>query len=184
MNRTDHKSPQGLAPAALSEAQALGLVERLGAALSRRGWMMGTAESCTGGLLAGALTSIAGSSAWFERGFVTYSNAAKMAEISVSADTLARYGAVSEATALEMANGVLLATPEAHVAVSTTGIAGPGGATPGKPVGMVCFGFAMRNADGITSHARTEVFSGDRARVRRASVEYALRGVLSLMGEE
>ena len=119
MNSADHKSVPGLAPTVLSQAQTLGLAERLGAALLRRGWMMGTAESCTGGLLAGALTSIAGSSAWFERGFVTYSNAAKMTEIQVSADTLSRYGAVSEETALEMANGVLLATPEAHIAVSS-----------------------------------------------------------------
>lgn len=183
MSTTLHKPVPGLAPASLSQAQALGLAERLGAALQRRGWLMGTAESCTGGLLAGAITSVAGSSEWFERGFVTYSNAAKMAEISVSADTLERHGAVSEATALEMANGVLLVTPDAHIAVSTTGIAGPGGATPGKPVGMVCFGFAKRGADGITSRAMTEVFPGDRAQVRQASVVYALRGLLELIGE-
>lgn len=183
MSTTPHKPVPGLAPASLSHAQALGLAERLGAVLQRHGWMMGTAESCTGGLLAGAITSVAGSSEWFERGFVTYSNAAKVAEIGVSGDTLDRYGAVSEAVALEMANGVLLATPRAHIAVSTTGIAGPGGATPGKPVGMVCFGFAMRGADGITSRALTEVFPGDRTQVRQASVVYALRGLLELMGE-
>ena len=88
----------------------------------------------------------------------------------------------SEPVALEMANGVLLASPAAQVAVSTTGIAGPGGATPGKPVGMVCFGFAQRVGDGISSRAVTHVFSGDRAQVRNASVEFALRGLLELLG--
>src|SRR5690606_24233461 len=180
---TQHKPVPGLAPASLSQAQALGLAERLGAALQRRGWVMGTAESCTGGLLAGAVTAVGGSSAWFERGFVTYSNAAKVAELGVSADTLDRYGAVSEAVALEMANGVLLASSGMQIAASTTGIAGPGGATPGKPVGMVCFGFAMRGADGITSRAFTQVFPGDRAQVRQGSVVYALRGLLELIGE-
>lgn len=177
------KPVPGLAPASLSQAQALGLAERLGAALQRRGLIVGTAESCTGGLVAGAITAVAGSSEWFDRGFVTYSNAAKMADLSVSGDALDRYGAVSEAVALEMANGVLLATPQAHIAASTTGIAGPGGATPGKPVGMVCFGFALRGPDGITSRAFTEVFPGDRTQVRQASVVYALRGLLELIGE-
>ena len=137
--------------------------------------MLGSAESCTGGLLAGAFTAVAGSSDWFERGFVTYSNQAKVDELDVSPDALNHFGAVSEPVALEMATGVLLAAQAAHVAVSTTGIAGPGGATPGKPVGMVCFGFAMRNGDGISSRAVTHVFPGDRAQVRQAAVEYALR---------
>ena len=110
---------------------------------------------------------MAGSSDWFERGFVTYSNQAKVDELDVSPDALNHFGAVSEPVALEMATGVLLAAPAAHVAVSTTGIAGPGGATPGKPVGMVCFGFAMRNGDGISSRAVTHVFPGDRAQVRQ-----------------
>ncbi|MCD0505501.1 CinA family protein [Bordetella petrii] len=180
---TQHKPVPGLAPASLLQSQALGLAERLGAALQRQGLLMGTAESCTGGLVAGAITAVAGSSVWFERGFVTYSNEAKVADLSVSADTLDRYGAVSEATALEMANGVLLASTGMHVAVSTTGIAGPGGATPGKPVGMVCFGFAMRGAEGITSRADTQVFSGDRSQVRLGAVVYALRGLLELIGE-
>ena len=125
--------------------------------------MLGSAESCTGGLLAGAFTAVAGSSDWFERGFVTYSNQAKVDELDVSPDALNHFGAVSEPVALEMATGVLLAAPAAHVAVSTTGIAGPGGATPGKPVGMVCFGFAMRNGDGISSRAVTHVSRRPRA---------------------
>jgi len=178
-----HKPVPGLAPASLSQAQALGLAERLGAALQRRGLVLGAAESCTGGLLAGAITAVAGSSEWFDRGFVTYSNDAKIAELNVSADTLDRFGAVSEETALEMASGVMLASPAVHIAASTTGIAGPGGATPGKPVGMVCFGFAIRNGDGITSRADTQVFAGDRAQVRQGSVVYALRGLLELIGE-
>ncbi|WP_459615614.1 CinA family protein [Bordetella sp. 2513F-2] len=172
----------GLAAAPLAEAALQGLAERLGEALVARGWAIGTAESCTGGLLAGAMTAIAGSSQWFERGYVTYSNAAKMADLSVSADTLDHYGAVSEPVALEMASGVLLASPSAHMAVSTTGVAGPGGGTPGKPVGMVCFGFAWRGADGITSRAATQRFGGDRTQVRQASVEYALRSLLDLLG--
>ncbi|MVW80850.1 CinA family protein [Bordetella sp. 02P26C-1] len=180
---TSHKSIAGLAPAALVPAQAVGLAEQLGGALLGRGWMVGTAESCTGGLLAAAMTAVAGSSGWFERGFVTYSNSAKVAELSVSEDTLDRFGAVSEEIALEMANGVLLATPGAHIAASTTGIAGPGGATAGKPVGMVCFGFAMRSADGITSRALTEIFPGDRSEVRHAAVVFALRGLLELVGQ-
>jgi len=181
---TAHDTPPGarLAPAALTGATILGLVERLADALGQKGWMIGTAESCTGGLLAGAMTSVAGSSGWFERGFVTYSNAAKMAELDVSADTLDHFGAVSEPVALEMANGVLLASPAARVAVSTTGIAGPGGATPGKPVGMVCFGFAVRGVEGITSRAATHVFPGDRTQVRNGAVEFALRGLLEMLG--
>lgn len=166
----------------LAQATSLALVERLGETLRRKGWMLGTAESCTGGLLAGAMTAVAGSSDWFERGFVTYSNEAKVSELDVSPDALHHFGAVSEPVALEMANGVLLASPAAHVAVSTTGIAGPGGATPGKPVGMVCFGFALRAGEGISSRAVTHVFPGDRAQVRQAAVDYALRGVLELLG--
>lgn len=168
--------------AQLSEATILGLSERLGDVLRQQGWMLGTAESCTGGLLAGAVTAVAGSSEWFERGFVTYSNDAKVTELEVSPETLHHFGAVSEPVALEMANGVLLAVPNAHVAMSTTGIAGPGGATPGKPVGMVCFGFAMRVGDGISSRAVTHVFTGDRTQVRQAAVEFALRAVLEFAG--
>ena len=158
------------------------LAATLGEALRRKGWMLGTAESCTGGLLAGAITAVAGSSEWFERGFVTYSNDAKVAELDVSPDALHHFGAVSEPVALEMANGVLLASGAARVAASTTGIAGPGGATPGKPVEMVCFGFAMRTGDGITSRAMTHVFPGDRTQVRQAAVEFALRGLLEFVG--
>ncbi|MCW0209160.1 Nicotinamide-nucleotide amidohydrolase PncC [Achromobacter veterisilvae] len=182
MSERQQGTPPNRSPAELAQATALGLAELLGDALRRKGWMLGTAESCTGGLLAGAVTAVAGSSEWFERGFVTYSNEAKVSELDVSPDALHHFGAVSEPVALEMANGVLLASPAAHVAVSTTGIAGPGGATPGKPVGMVCFGFALRAGDGISSRAVTHVFPGDRTQVRQSAVEYALRGLLEFVG--
>ncbi|AHV94560.1 CinA family protein [Bordetella holmesii] len=172
----------GLAPAALSAATAMGLAEQLGPVLQEQGWYLGTAESCTGGLLSAAITSVAGSSGWFERGFVTYSNAAKVDALRVSADTLNHFGAVSEEVALEMAQGVLLAAPACHVSIFTTGIAGPGGATTGKPVGMVCFGFATRAQEGIHSRAVTHVFAGDRSQVRQAAVEFALRGLLEFLG--
>lgn len=182
MNQQHESGRSNLSAEQLAQATAYGLAERLGDTLRRQGLVLGTAESCTGGLLAGAVTAVAGSSEWFDRGFITYSNDAKVAELDVSPDALHHFGAVSEPVALEMANGVLLASPAAQVAVSTTGIAGPGGATPGKPVGMVCFGFAQRVGDGISSRAVTHVFSGDRAQVRQQAVEFALRGVLELLG--
>jgi len=159
------------------------LVASLGDWLQQRAQMLVTAESCTGGLLGAAITALAGSSLWYERGFITYSNAAKITHLGVSEATLTRHGAVSEATALAMAQGALACTPGAHLALSTTGIAGPGGATPGKPVGMVCFGFAYRGDGGVVAHTETQVFAGNRAQVRDAAVVFALRagiGVLAL----
>lgn len=153
----------------------------LGRALKDRGWMVATAESCTGGLLAGALTNEPGSSAWFERGYVTYSNLAKVEELRVNVDTLERFGAVSEETAMEMAAGVLEAATRVELAVSTTGIAGPDGATPGKPVGLVCFGFAQRTGDGIVTRAATRIFNGDRDQIRNQAVEFALVTALSIL---
>lgn len=153
----------------------------LGEFLQQRHWMMACAESCTGGLLAAALTDTPGSSLWFDRGFVTYSNAAKMQHLGVHPDTLERFGAVSEETAMEMAAGVLNICDTAQFAVSTTGIAGPGGATPGKPVGMVCFGFAMRTRGGWTTRAETRVFEGDRQAVRMASVRFALQQAMQVL---
>ncbi|MER1966922.1 nicotinamide-nucleotide amidohydrolase family protein [Castellaniella sp. GW247-6E4] len=154
------------------------LAGEVGAALRAAGWVCACAESCTGGLLAAALTARPGSSAWFDRGFVTYSNAAKVEQLRVGTDTLERFGAVSEETAMEMAAGVLACARAAHLALSTTGIAGPDGATPGKPVGMVCFGIARRAGQGIVTRAATHVFEGDREAVRRAAVGFALRAVL------
>lgn len=155
-----------------------GLAEQLGQELQRQGWMIATAESCTGGLLGAAITAIPGSSAWFDRGYVTYSNAAKSEDLGVLPEALETHGAVSEHVAMEMANGVLLQCPDAQVAVSITGIAGPDGGTPGKPVGMVCFGFASRVGEGIATRAATQVFDGNRQQVRLAAVDFALRGAL------
>ncbi|PJJ19916.1 nicotinamide-nucleotide amidase [Janthinobacterium sp. 67] len=145
----------------------------LGQALQSKGLLLATAESCTGGGVAQAVTDIPGSSAWFERGFVTYSNGAKSGMLGVPAELIAAHGAVSEEVAAAMAQGTL-AHSEAQVAVSTTGIAGPTGGVPGKPVGTVCFGWAM---DG---HVQTQrlVFAGDRQAVREQAVAHALRELL------
>ena len=147
--------------------------------LKARGLKLVTAESCTGGWVAQAVTAIAGSSDWFERGFVTYSNEAKHELLGVRAETIDEAGAVSEATALEMARGALRAS-RAQVAVSVTGVAGPTGGTATKPVGMVCFGWALigGGADAATKH-----FQGDRGEVRRQSVIFALQGLLERIGE-
>ena len=138
-----------------------------------------TAESCTGGWAAQAITAIAGSSDWFERGFVTYSNDAKREMLGVSADTLAQHGAVSEQTALEMACGAL-ARSRAGVALAITGIAGPGGGSAAKPVGTVCFAWA---ATGSRALSETLQFAGDREAVRRQSVIHALQGVMRLLDQ-
>lgn len=158
------------------------LAQPLGDALRARGWMFACAESCTGGLLAAAMTSAPGSSLWFDRGFVAYSNDAKVQLLGVSRDTLERFGAVSEETAMEMAAGALAAASHASFAISTTGIAGPDGGTAGKPVGMVCFGFAQRMKDGVVTRADTHQFGGDRDQVRQSSVNYALAKALDVLG--
>nr|WP_322996405.1 CinA family protein [Castellaniella sp.] len=157
------------------DRESRALAGELGAALRALGWLCATAESCTGGLLAGAITACPGASLWFDRGFITYSNSAKTEQLRVLPDTLERHGAVSEETAMEMAAGVLATTPAARLGLATTGIAGPGGATPGKPVGMVCFGIAYRAGDGINTRAVTRVFDGDRDAVRLAAVRFVLQ---------
>ena len=149
------------------------LAKRLGERLAASGQVLAIAESCTGGWVAQAVTAIAGSSDWFDRGFVTYSNDAKQEVLGVRADTLARHGAVSEQTAREMAQGAL-ARSKATVALAVTGVAGPGGGSAEKPVGMVCFAWASRQ----TIRTETIHFSGDRESVRRQSVIHALEGVL------
>ncbi|NMJ39822.1 nicotinamide-nucleotide amidohydrolase family protein [Roseomonas sp. JC162] len=141
------------------------------AALDARGETLATAESCTGGLIAAALTAIAGSSSVVMAGFVTYSNAAKMRMVGVAEASLAAHGAVSEPVAREMAEGALREAG-VDVALSCTGIAGPGGATPGKPVGLVFIGCARRGAATIVER---HVFPGDRSAVRAATVAAALR---------
>ncbi len=140
-------------------------------AFRARGWMLATAESCTGGMIAAALTDIPGSSAVVERGFVTYSNAAKVEMLGVAPATLQAHGAVSEETAAEMAAGAL-ARSGAQVAVSVTGIAGPGGGTADKPEGLVCFGLAMAGRAPVAR--RVEYGPQGRARVRAESVGMAL----------
>jgi len=149
------------------------LVEQLANALTARGWTMATAESCTGGLIAGACTDRAGSSDWFERGFVTYSNAAKTDLLGVPADLIAAHGAVSEPVARAMAAGARAHAP-VQVAVAVTGVAGPSGGSADKPVGTVWFGWAT--PQGVFTERQR--FDGDRAAVRRATVAHALAGLL------
>ncbi len=157
----------------VGELETEALVRRLAQALNAAGLTIVTAESCTGGGLAEALTSVPGSSAWFERGFVVYSNTAKREMLGVKAATLARFGAVSEQTARAMATGALQHS-HADLAVAITGIAGPGGGTPEKPVGTVCLAWANKQAQ----HSATYHFNGDRLRVRRQAVISALQGLL------
>jgi len=153
------------------------LAERVGAALQAQGLMMATAESCTGGWIAQALTAVPGSSNWFERGFVTYTYISKREMLGVSEQTLEAHGAVSEATVREMVTGAL-AHSHAQIAVAVSGIAGPSGGLPGKPVGTVCFAWSVKNGEPKTA---LQLFPGDREMVRRASVKFALKGILDLL---
>jgi len=146
---------------------------RVGVALSQRGWRLTCAESCTGGYLAQVVTHTAGSSAWFERGFVTYANEAKVDMLGVRPQTLAEHGAVSLQTAAEMASGAL-AHSRADIALAITGIAGPGGGSPEKPVGTVCFAWCRRGEEPVCERRR---FEGDREAVRRQAVVHALQGL-------
>ena len=144
--------------------------------LQKNSWLMATAESCTGGMIAAACTDLAGSSNWFERGFVTYSNAAKTELLGVDALLIEHHGAVSEPVARAMAQGAL-ARSHAQAAVAVTGVAGPGGGSAGKPVGTVWFGWAT--PAGVTSEVRQ--FDGDRAAVRQATVIHALVRLADLL---
>lgn len=154
----------------------LRLCEHLADALLRHGWMLVSAESCTGGLIAATCTDLAGSSAWFERGLVTYSNAAKTELLGVDAALIAQHGAVSEAVARAMVLGALAHSP-AQVAVAVTGVAGPSGGSTDKPVGTVWFGWALPGK--ISTEQRC--FQGDRAAVRAATVHHALTRLLALL---
>ncbi len=160
--------------AELNQAGLEALAQQLGERLLARGWMLATAESCTGGWVAQCLTAIAGSSAWFERGFVTYSNAAKMDMLGVAERLLEKHGAVSEPVARAMAQGAV-AHSRAQWSLAITGIAGPTGGSAEKPVGMVCFAWASPDG-GCT--ACTRYFDGDRAGIRRQGVAFALEGLL------
>ena len=152
------------------------LAARVGRRLKRAGTLLVTAESCTGGWAAQAMTAIPGSSDWFERGFVTYSNAAKRELLGVKAATLKKHGAVSLQTAREMARGALRRS-RAGVALAITGVAGPAGGSASKPVGTVCFAWAR----GRKMKSETRRFRGARQQVRRRSVEHALKGVLQML---
>lgn len=149
------------------------LCQQLAQTLLQRGWMMSTAESCTGGLIAAHCTALSGSSLWFERGFVTYSNAAKTEMLDVPATLIAAHGAVSESVAQTMAEGAVRRA-HAQASVAVTGIAGPTGGSAEKPVGTVWFGWCV---DGVVS-AERQCFSGDRQAVREATVVHALQGLL------
>jgi nicotinamide-nucleotide amidase len=153
------------------EAETLTLARSVLDVCRARGWHLATAESCTGGLIAGALTAIAGSSDVVERGFVTYSNKAKSELLGVPPETIAAHGAVSAETAAAMARGALARAP-VDLAISVTGVAGPGGGSAAKPVGLIIVGLARRDGS-----CRTErrVFGGDRAAVREAALQIALR---------
>ncbi len=153
------------------------LAAELGQALKTKGWMLALAESCTGGLVSAAITEIPGSSGWFDRGFVTYSNAAKVQMLGVSAETLERFGAVSEETAKEMALGALK-NSQAQIACSITGIAGPDGGTSQKPVGTVCFAWVVNNQPAQTA---TLHLSGNRHSIRQQSAQTALAGLLKIV---
>jgi nicotinamide-nucleotide amidase len=154
------------------------LAIRVGNKLREERLMLATAESCTGGMVAAAITDISGSSGWFERGFVTYSNQAKSEMIGVPADLIDKHGAVSEPVARAMAEGALR-NSRAQVSLAITGIAGPGGGTELKPVGMVSFAWSNR----LHTAVETLVFKGDREQIRVQAATHALRGLLALLDE-
>jgi nicotinamide-nucleotide amidase len=155
------------------------LAAQLGAALLARKLMMATAESCTGGGVAAAITSIAGSSDWFDRGFVTYSNQAKHDMLGVPLALIEQHGAVSEEVARAMAEGALTHS-RAQVAISITGVAGPSGGSAAKPVGTVWLGVALRTPQGITTQASLHHYPGDRAEVRLQAATQALRAAINI----
>lgn len=163
--------------------ELINLAEQVGKKLQEKGLLLATAESCTGGGVSQAVTEIAGSTAWFECGFVTYSNASKTAMLDVPPALLAQFGSVSEEVAAAMAEGALT-NSSAHISLSTTGIAGPTGAVPGKPVGTVCFGWSVTDggSNRKTTHTERLVFAGDRAQVREQTVVHALKGLLRFLG--
>ncbi|HEX5364802.1 MAG TPA: nicotinamide-nucleotide amidohydrolase family protein [Gallionella sp.] len=155
------------------------LAAQIGGLLKAHGLMLATAESCTGGGVGQAITEVAGSSAWFERGFVTYSNLSKQQMLDVNESTLRQHGAVSEAVVREMVAGALRHSG-AQVALAVSGIAGPDGGTPDKPVGTVWFAWGLR--DGLV-HARVHHLDGNRSEVRSRAVRIALQGIVDLLGQ-
>jgi len=167
-------------PDHISDAQLYTLAERVGQGLREAGWRIVTAESCTAGWIAKALTDIPGSSQWVDSGYVTYSNTAKMRDLGVTRQTLTERGSVSEAAVREMANGALRAAG-VEMAIAVSGIAGPDGGTAEKPVGTVWFGIATVEARGHAAACEVRRFAGDRDQVRRESVAHALRQALQAL---
>lgn len=163
--------------ARVSDEELLQLAHLVGQKLHARGWMLASAESCTGGWVAQVVTAIPGSSAWFDRGFVTYSNQSKQEMLGVTHATLETHGAVSEETVKEMASGAVTHS-QAHIGVALSGIAGPGGGTPKKPVGTVCIGWATLDGEALSTTCR---LSGDREEIRSRAVAAALRGLIELL---
>lgn len=164
----------------LSDTDLQQLASQVGQALEQGQCTLSTAESCTGGWVAKILTDVVGSSAWFERGFVTYSNEAKQEMLGVDATVLGRHGAVSELTVREMARGALQHS-HADISLAITGIAGPGGGSESKPVGLVWFAWARRDAD---IRCGQHIFTGDREAVRRQAVVTALQGVKTCLADD
>ena len=160
---------------------ALNIAKELASVLAPQGWKIALAESCTGGLVCATLTELAGSSDWFECGYITYSNQAKTESLGVPADLIKSYGAVSEPVAKAMAEGAL-ANAKVKAAIAITGIAGPAGGSAAKPVGTVCFGWSIQNgSDAIETTCTTKVFQGDRQAVRLQATSYALAELLALL---
>lgn len=156
----------------------LPILQQLADALQQRGWMLATAESCTGGMIAAACTDLPGSSNWFDRGFVTYSNDAKTEMLGVPAALIAEHGAVSEAVVRAMAKGAITHS-KAQVSVAVSGVAGPGGGTPEKPVGTVWVGWCVNGA----LHAQLLALQGDRAIIRTQATEWTLRQILQSIAD-
>ncbi len=156
------------------------LADELGEACRKKGAKLALAESCTGGLIAACVTDIAGSSLWFDRGFVTYTPESKMEMLGVQPETLNRCGVVSEEVAREMATGALRHS-KATISVAVTGVAGPAGGTEKIPVGTVCFGFSCKTPRAICAESSTQHFSGTRQEVRQATVKFAFQTLLSLL---
>ena len=164
--------------ARVSDEELHQLAAELADKLIARGWMLATAESCTGGWVGQLLTSLPGSSQWYERGFITYANAAKIEMLGVPAEIIDEHGAVSEETASAMAAGAL-AHSHAQATLAISGIAGPGGGTPQKPVGLVCYGWALADGTVMSSTCRLD---GDREEIRSRAVAAAMRGLIELLG--
>ena len=164
--------------ARVSDEELLELAAELGDKLRARGWMLATAESCTGGWVGQLVTALPGSSHWYERGFITYANIAKMEMLGVPAETLEAHGAVSEDTALAMASGALERS-HAQATLAISGIAGPGGGTREKPVGTVCYGWALADGTRLSSTCRLD---GNREEIRSRAAAAALRGLIELLG--